>query len=358
MGWRGWLPLGLLFFGFAVLAVASCPTVCVIIPETVIIERIPRPVPDPAAETAIINAFLSYGFHVVDQAQVKFLRMTDPNLVERARNGDLTAIRELSEQFAADVLVLGEAVSTVTVFEALQIPGQPRLQDGRARVEVRAIEAATGRILAADALHTGGLDFSPELAGKKSLERAGEKIVCRLAKSIVQSYPALRPCFKGCTVPPPTYGALPFENISPVWVRNFGELLATTAETELSKAGCKTAQALAADYIVTGVVTDWKEIKTPPFNIRGLEWIVCGVAAWVTVDVRVLNLDTAEFEGFEVTVNVAGLEILGFRFGASPQDIARAVAREIAARATPPCMTCPNAELGKENASTPVRVRM
>jgi len=263
---------------------------------------------------------------------VKFLRMTDPDLVERARNGDLTAIRELSERFAADVLVLGEAVSTVTVFEALQIPGQPRLQDGRARVEVRAVEAATGRILAADALHTGGLDFSPELAGKKSLERAGEKIVCRLARTIGQNYPPLRPCFKGCTVPPPTYGALPFENISPVWVRNFGELLATTAETELSKAGCKTAQALAADYIVTGVVTDWKEIKTPPFNIRGLEWIVCGVAAWVTVDVRVLDLNTAEFKGFRVDVNVAGLEILGFRFGASPQDIARAVAKEIASR--------------------------
>jgi hypothetical protein len=51
------------------------------------------------------------------------------------------------------------------------------------------------------------------------------------------------------------------------------------------------------------------------------------------VDVRVLNLDTAEFEGFEVTVNVAGLEILGFRFGASPQDIAREVARKISIRA-------------------------
>ena len=80
---------------------------------------------------------------------------------------------------------------------------------------------------------------------------------------------------------------------------------------------------------MTGVVTDWKEIRTPPLNIRGLEWIVCGVADWVTVDVRVLNLDTAEFEGFEVTVNAVGLEILGFRFGVSPQDIARAVAREI-----------------------------
>ena len=326
MGWKRWLFFGLLFFSFSAPGLTSCPTVCVIIPETVIIERIPRPVPDPASETAVIKAFLSYGFHVVDQAQVKFLRMTDPQLVERARNGDPEAIRMLSERFAADVLVLGEAVSTVTVIEVLQI----RLQDGRARVEVRAIEAATGRILAADALHTGGLDFSPELAGKKSLERAGEKIACRLAKTIVQNYPALRPCFTSCTVPPPTYGTLPFENNSPVWVRNFGQLLATTVETELSKQGCKTAQPLAADYIVTGVVTDWKEIKTPPLNIRGLEWVVCGVAAWVTVDVRVLNLDTAEFEGFAVTVNVAGLEILGFRFGASPQDIARAVAKGIA----------------------------
>ena len=89
MGWRGRLPLGLLFFGFATLAVASCPTVCVIIPETVIIERILRPIPDLASETAIIKAFLSYGFHVVNQAQVKSLRMTEAELVERARKGAL-----------------------------------------------------------------------------------------------------------------------------------------------------------------------------------------------------------------------------------------------------------------------------
>jgi hypothetical protein len=36
MSWRGWLPLSLLVFGF--FSFASCPTVCVIIPETVIIE--------------------------------------------------------------------------------------------------------------------------------------------------------------------------------------------------------------------------------------------------------------------------------------------------------------------------------
>lgn len=316
-------------FGLMVLG-QTCPTICVIIPETVIIERIPRPVPDPAAETAVIKAFLSYGFHVVDQTQVKFLRMTDPNLVERARNGDLTAIRSLSERFAADVLVLGEAVATVTVLEALRLQGR-LLQDGRARVEVRAIEAQTGRILAADALHTGGLDFSAELAGKKSLERAGDKIACRLATAIVSAYPSLARCFKRCSPPVPTFGASRFDS-AVRYSADLGSLLTTAVETALSERGYKTAHPLAADYLVTGVITDIKEIKTPAFKIPGLEWLWCGVAVSITVDVRVLDLHTAEFKGFTVTTEVAGIEILGIRFGASPNDIAKAVAQKLVQR--------------------------
>ncbi|MCR4392719.1 MAG: hypothetical protein NUV94_08215, partial [Candidatus Acetothermia bacterium] len=56
------------------------------------------------------------------------------------------------------------------------------------------------------------------------------------------------------------------------------------------------------------------------------------IASWVTVDVQVLDLATAEFEAYAVTVNVTGIEIFGLRFGASPQDVARAVAKEIASR--------------------------
>jgi len=108
MARKGWSCTFLFLATFSAFAAALCPTVCVVIPETVIIERIPRPVPDPAAETAIIKAFLSYGFHVVDQAQVNFLRMTDPNLVERARKGDLKASDQLSERFISGVLFLDE----------------------------------------------------------------------------------------------------------------------------------------------------------------------------------------------------------------------------------------------------------
>ncbi len=57
----------------------ACPTVAVVIPETVI-TRIPRPIPDPAAETAIIERFLSYGFNVVDLVHIKLLRATSDGL--------------------------------------------------------------------------------------------------------------------------------------------------------------------------------------------------------------------------------------------------------------------------------------
>jgi len=315
--------------------------VAVVIPETVIIDFVPRPIPDPAAETAIINHFLSYKLNVVDLVYLRVQRATPAGLKEleatarEALGGNQVAIRKLARDgVAADILVVGEAVSTVTVFEALLIPGQPRLQDGRARVEVRAIEVATGRILAAEALHTGGVDFSAELAGKKSLERAGDKIACALARAIAQRYPYPTGCFKMCTPPTPTFGALDFENRSGVWIRgvDIGRLFATATETALSERGCRTARPMAADYIVEGIITEWKEIKTPSINLPLLNLFFQGIACWVTVDVRVLDLGTGEFRAFKVMVNVSGIEIFGFRFGASPQDIARAVAGQIAAR--------------------------
>lgn len=149
----------------------GCPTIGIFIPETVIIERVPRPVPDPAAETELIKQFLKYRLNVVDLVHIALLRKNPEDLqkthelARRALAGDQTAIREIALD-KVDILVVGEGLSTVTVFEALRIPGQPNLQDARARLEIRAIEVSTGRILAAEAIHTGGLDFSPELAGK------------------------------------------------------------------------------------------------------------------------------------------------------------------------------------------------
>lgn len=83
---------------------------------------------------------------------------------------------------------------------------------------------------------------------------------------------------------------------------------------------------------MTRAITDWREIRTAYINLPMLDQLFRAIVAWVTVDVQVLDLATAEFRAHAITVNVAGIEIFGFRFGASPQDIARAVAEEIANR--------------------------
>lgn len=321
---------------------ANCPTVAVVIPETVIIDRVPRPIPDPAAETALIEQLLAYEFNVVDLAHIGVLRASatglqqTTDLAKRAIAGDGIAIRELAARSGGtvDVLVVGEAVSTVTVFEALQVPGQARAQDGRARIEVRAIEVKTGRILASDSLHTGGVDFSAALAGKKSLERAGNKIACSVAAAIARAYPFPSQCFDRCTPPSPTFGVLSFGIQVPVHVRNvdLGQVFAAATETALSERGCRTAKALAADYVFTGTVSDWKEISTGSIEIPFLSLFFRAIACQVTVDAQILDLNTAEFQACEVTAEVAGIEIFGFRFGCSPRDVARAVAKDIAAR--------------------------
>lgn len=317
--WRwGAVALILALVSFSAFPLAG-PTVCVIVPEE---DRciVPRPVPDPACETAIIRAFLSYGFNVVDQTQVQFLRATDPGIITRAANGDLEAIRSLSTRFAADILVLGEAYA-----EGTQAPGQFSIQAARSMGEVRVIEAATGRILAADRLHTGGIDIgSCELAGKKALERAGVELAPRLAHAILSQIP-------DSTIrlpPPPTpkLGVTPFQcQVS--CPRTFLTVLATAVETALSEQGCRTVQPLASDFVVTGVITDYKEIRTPVF---GEIWR--GVGVRVTVDVQVFDLDTAEIKAYEVTAEVSGAELFGLQLAVSPRDIARAVAQQIAAR--------------------------
>ena len=81
------------------LTAADCPTVVVIIPETATINRLPRQIPDPAAETEIIHCFLEYGFIVVDPGQVAAIRYQ--GLVQAGLAGDRASLAQLSERFSA-----------------------------------------------------------------------------------------------------------------------------------------------------------------------------------------------------------------------------------------------------------------
>jgi hypothetical protein len=307
----------------------SCPTVVVIIPETVTIGPLPRQVPDPAAETAIIHWFLEYGFHVVDQTQVALVRYSD--LVKNGLAGDPASLLQLSERFSADILVLGEAFA-----EENEVRGT--IQSARARVELRAIESKTGRILAAEAYHTGGIDLTLNTAAKKALQRAGDGIACPLARKLATAMP------RQCPVKVPdkcrvkvNVATSPFENQSQLRMSGIGELFATKVSTELSEHGCATVQLMATDVVVTGVITDWNQVLTPAIPIPIFDLLFRMGTMWMTVDVQAFDLRTSELKAFQIRDMVSGIEIFGIRFGFSPQDMVGKLSHEIAVRLNSVC---------------------
>lgn len=320
-----------LCFSASLVLTAACPTICVMIPEHVIIRLIPTPVPDPAAETAIINAFLQYGFNVVDPNQIRAIRYATEDWAARAKNGDAAAIAYLSSQFAADILIVGEAFA-----EEDEQPGQLTMQAARARVELRAIETATGRILAAESFHTGGVDLGLNTAAKRALQRAGERIAPILAAAVARYLPS------NCRgrIPPPegqVIGIGQIVNQSQISSSSAAGLVATMLATEMSKLGYPTVHGLAADILVTGTITNWQLIMTPAINIPGLDVLIRTGVAWMTIDVQVNDLATGRYQAFDVTQRAAGIEILGMRFGFGERAIIRNVCKGIASRLSAVC---------------------
>jgi len=128
---------------------------------------------------------------------------------------------------------------------------------------------------------------------------------------------------------------LHFENNSSVKVRNFEQLLATTIRARAFQVGLQNCPDLGwglyrarccdrlegiGDAAVQHTLVEVDRMRDSELGEHGC-----------ARDVRVLDFDAAEFKGFQIIVNVAGLEIWGYRFGVSPKNIARAVAREVVA---------------------------
>lgn len=133
--------------------------IMVVIPEIHIRQR----VPDPAGETEIIKRLIAQGFNVVDQGQISAIKNREQILA--AVNNQQAAIA-LAVEFRADIIIVGEAFS--------EFAGRAgNMVSTRARVEARAIQTDTGRILAADGKHDTGLDVAEFVSGKAALTKAG-----------------------------------------------------------------------------------------------------------------------------------------------------------------------------------------
>jgi len=138
------------------------PTVMVVIPE----QHITRRIPDPAGETEIIRKLLEIGYEVLDPSQVVAIRNSQ-ELQSSLTNP--AAAAELGKRFGSDIIIIGEAFSEF----ANDMNG---MKSCRARVEARAIETATGKILATNGTHAGGVDIAENVAAKAALKNAGSAI--------------------------------------------------------------------------------------------------------------------------------------------------------------------------------------
>lgn len=180
------LPLIILPIIFSVCAAdAGQPKIMVVIPEyhmdpkdsgRIFPDR-PKPpeepirrqrIPDPSGETEVIKILLEEGYHLVDQKQIENIRHSDQ--VKAVINGEEDLAKLLGQQFGADILISGEAVSqsTGTSFQGLF--------STRARIEAKAIDLRTGRLLYSEGLYASALDRSEIIAEKIALQKAGAKL--------------------------------------------------------------------------------------------------------------------------------------------------------------------------------------
>lgn len=151
------------------------PTIMVVIPE-IIIEH---STPDPAVETAVIRNLVEKDFKVIDQKQIDKIR--DKKETRLALEGNEEALMDLASSFKADILVVGEAFAEDT--------GTTQgLQTVRARAEIRIVRSKDAVILGSKGVQVGASDLALRVAGKKGLQRAGEKVseyvINRLAENL------------------------------------------------------------------------------------------------------------------------------------------------------------------------------
>lgn len=131
----------------------------------------------PASETEIIRLFVEHGFPVVDQHQIQHIRHKDE--AKRAAQGDVDAAVALGQQFKAEIIIVGEAVSQRI---AGRMPGN--IIACNAQLVVKAIQTDTAKILATHSMNDKGLDLTEESASKKALTNVGGKIADYLIREI------------------------------------------------------------------------------------------------------------------------------------------------------------------------------
>jgi hypothetical protein len=137
-----------------------------------------------AAESAIIK-FLKdpYDFELVDPSVVASIRSSEAKMARIA--GDAAAAAQIASAYGAQVVIVGDAIGRVAEGLSQNLGGMKSVQ---ADVTLRAINCATGRIIAAADAHGAQVHISPNTAGTKAIAKAATKASENLLDAVIEDW--------------------------------------------------------------------------------------------------------------------------------------------------------------------------
>ncbi len=152
------------------LAKKRLPVTCVSIPEW----HVGQPVPDPAAQTELTYLMRKLGIPVVEPKKLKiadwaqeFLEETETPIPKNLKKVDIVFIGEAFSEFA------GRRGNLISV---------------KARLEVKAVDTRTGRILGICAKTVTHVDLAEQIAGKTALQKAAGEAALEMLPWVVDEW--------------------------------------------------------------------------------------------------------------------------------------------------------------------------
>ncbi|MBD3393926.1 MAG: hypothetical protein GF418_17465 [Chitinivibrionales bacterium] len=137
-----------------------------------------------AAENAIIGFLKSpYDFEIVDPTVVASIRSSEQKMAKL--KGDAAGAAAIGATYGAEVIITGSAVSRIAEGMSQNLGG---MKSGQADVTLRAINCATGRIIASGDGHGAKVHISPNTAGTNAIKQASVKAVKSLLDAIIEDW--------------------------------------------------------------------------------------------------------------------------------------------------------------------------
>lgn len=136
-------------------------------------------IPNQAAESSIVRKLRENGFkRVIDPRQAENIRGND--FIKAVLDGDAAAAKAIATTYSLDYVIVGSAFSNF----AGEVVAGGGLLSSRASIEAKVLKVDTGEIIASNTFEAAGVDITRDVAAKKALAKAGEKVADYLIKEL------------------------------------------------------------------------------------------------------------------------------------------------------------------------------